>query len=454
VAGQWGFAECFPSVAELHTKALVDTEGHVVALSIAGAKPCGTVFDLDQTSMGAERTRRDSRVVQKAALGVAFCLATSLCFTACSTLPEDGPSAYTVAKHASSTAKRSYSLIDVDYRVAQIIDANPSSPLTSLRTSPQAGPSDLIAVGDTLAVAIYQPGGGVAMQVGEAPGPGSGQDQGSSQQSTLRAVVDRAGAIEVPFGGNVSVVNLTPSGAASAIRRALRGKIADPQVIVTSVTSPRNSVIVIGEVRAPGRFPLGANADKLLDALAAAGGPTKPALDLALTVVRGDQSATISVATLLQNPDENIRLAPQDQIRVTASPRKVDVFGAVGRGSQIPIEDDTLTLAGALSRIGGLNPLLADAQSVLVFRFERPDVARALGVSFPDIPGLKGVPIIYRVNLRDPSGYFIANRFDVVADDLIYVPTASSAELQKFLNIVNAAGQFIYDASVTKSLGL
>ena len=64
------------------------------------------------------------------------------------------------------------------------------------------------------------------------------------------------------------------------------------------------------------------------------------------------------------------------------------------------------------------------------------------------------MPIIYRVNLRDPSGYFFANKFEVVSDDLIYVPTASSAELQKFLNIVNAAGQFIYDASITKSLGL
>jgi polysaccharide biosynthesis/export protein len=409
---------------------------------------------LDQTSIGAARIRFDRRTSRGAALGLACFIATSLCLCACSTLPEDGPSAYSVTKHASSTAKHNYSLIDVDYRVTQLIDANPSSPLASLQASPRAGPSDLIAVGDTLAVAIYQPGGALAMEGGVAAAPSAGQDQGSTQQSGLKAVVDRSGAIEVPFAGAVSVINLTPNGAASAIRHALHGKMADPQVIVTSIASPRNSVIVIGEVHAPGRFPLGANSDRLLDVIAEAGGPTKPARDLALTVVRGDQAATISVATLMQNPDENIRLAPQDQIRVTASPRKIDVFGAVGKSSQIPIEDDTLTLAGALSRIGGLTSIQADAQSVLVFRFERPDVARALGVSFPDIPGLKGVPIIYRVNLRDPSGYFFANKFEVVSDDLIYVPTASSAELQKFLNIVNAAGQFIYDASITKSLGL
>ena len=40
------------------------------------------------------------------------------------------------------------------------------------------------------------------------------------------------------------------------------------------------------------------------------------------------------------------------------------------------------------------------------------------------------------------------------SNDLIYVPTADVAELQKFLTIVNSAAQFFYDAAVSKSLGL
>ncbi len=59
------------------------------------------------------------------------------------------------------------------------------------------------------------------------------------------------------------------------------------------------------------------------------------------------------------------------------------MFGAVGKGAEIPIEDDTLSLAGALARIGGLNGQTADARSVLLFRYERPEVAKALGVDFP-----------------------------------------------------------------------
>jgi len=388
------------------------------------------------------------RPYRRVARAVLVCAAVAA-LAACSTLPEDGPSGDMVARHAKASAKPSYALVDVDYRVTQVIDANPAAPLSTLKPASSDAPSDIIAIGDTLAVSVYQPGVGPmtpTMTATETPQVGQGP------QSLPRLVVDDHGAILMPYAGPVVVTGLTPNQAAGAIRQALRGRIADPQVIVTTISSPRNSVVVIGEVGKPGRYPLTANSDRLLDALASAGGPTKPARDLTLTVVRGDQSASIVLQTLLDDPGENIRLGPQDQVRVTPSPRKVDVFGAVGKGAEIPIEDDTLTLAGALARIGGLNSNVADARFVLVFRFERPEVAKALGVTFPDIPGLKSVPIVYRVNLRDPSGYFVAGKFQVAANDLVYVPTADLVELQKFLVIVNSAAQFFYDAAIAKSL--
>jgi polysaccharide export outer membrane protein len=377
---------------------------------------------------------------------LAICLLVVLTSAGCSTLPEDGPSARVVAKQVKS-AKASYAVVDVDYRVTQVIsEVAPQTPLTSLRDTPTGAPSDMIAIGDTLAISIFEP------TFSASPEPNPNPTANSGVETLPRVVVDRSGDVAVPFGGEVAVVGLTPEAAAAAIRASLRGKFANPQVIVSSVTSPRNSVIVIGEVKNPGRFPLAAGSDHVLDALAAAGGPTKPARDLTLTVVRGDASATIAVDALLSDPAENVRLAPLDQIRVLPSPRKITVFGSVTRSNEVPIVDDTLTLAGALARIGGLNALYSDAKAVLVFRFERPEVARALGVDFPDQPSVKAVPIIYRVNLKDPSGYFYAEKFQMMSDDLVYVPTADAAELQKFLVIVNSAAQFFYDAAVAKSL--
>lgn len=368
---------------------------------------------------------------------------------ACSSLPEDGPSARMVSHHAAAGATApSYAIVDVDYRVTQVIEANPSVPLSTLRNAPPPGPSDIISVGDTLAVSIYQPSmAPLTPNLTATATP----EVGVGPQSLPRSVVDEQGAIQVPYAGSVIVAGYTANQAANVIGRALKRRIANPQVMVTTITSPRNSVVVIGEVGKPGRYPLIANSDRLLDAIATAGGGTKPARDLTVTVVRGSQSASIVLQTLLDQPSENIRLGPLDQVRVLPSPRKVDVFGAVGKSAQIPIEDDTLTLAGALARIGGLNPTNANAKSVLVFRFERPEVAKALGVTM-QVPAADRVPIIYRVNLRDPAGYFLASKFEVASNDLIYVPTADIAELQKFLIIVNSAAQFFYDAAVAKSL--
>jgi polysaccharide export outer membrane protein len=111
------------------------------------------------------------------------------------------------------------------------------------------------------------------------------------------------------------------------------------------------------------------------------------------------------------------------------------------------MEDEKVTLAGALGRTGGLDANTADARSVLLFRFERPEVAAALGVTAAPSP--KGVPIIYHLNLRDPEGLFIAQQFEVRADDVIYVPRAGVAEARQFIDLVAAASSIAYNVRVT-----
>jgi polysaccharide export outer membrane protein len=108
------------------------------------------------------------------------------------------------------------------------------------------------------------------------------------------------------------------------------------------------------------------------------------------------------------------------------------------------------TLAGALSRAGGLNDNFANARSVLVFRFERPEVAAALGVTQPAT--LKGVPVVYRLNLEEASGFFTANAFVVQPEDIIYAPRALSAEVRKFFELVQQVSRVVYDVSVTNAL--
>ena len=166
--------------------------------------------------------------------------------------------------------------------------------------------------------------------------------------------------------------------------------------------------------------------------------------------MRGATTASLPLVEILHDSAENIRLAPRDEVRLTFAPRKFTVFGAVGHASEFPIEDETMTLASALGQAGGLDPGSANASAVLVFRFERPDVASALSVHAPVSP--KGVPIIYLVNMRDPKELFVANRFEIRPGDLIYTPAAPFIKLKQFIEIANAASGVAYNIRVTTAI--
>ena len=147
---------------------------------------------------------------------------------------------------------------------------------------------------------------------------------------------------------------------------------------------------------------------------------------------------------------ENVRLAAGDQVNLVYKPRRYSTFGAVGAAAQTDMGAGPLTLAGALGRAGGLDGQMADARSVLVFRFERPEVAAGLGITQPPSP--RGVPVIYRLNLADPAGMFTAGQFLIQPEDVIYAPRSGSAEARAFFEFVQSISRVVYDVSVTSTL--
>ena len=46
------------------------------------------------------------------------------------------------------------------------------------------------------------------------------------------------------------------------------------------------------------------------------------------------------------------------------------------------------------------------------------------------------VPVVYRIDLRNPASFFVMQSFAINNKDILYVSNAPAAELQKFLNIV------------------
>lgn len=360
----------------------------------------------------------------------------------CSTLPRDGPSNRAVVRGANENGD--YAIVDLDYAAAERIKAVAGQTYGSLAGAASLVPVDVIGEGDQLSIAIYEPSGALF-------GGGGGNDGIRSGNQTLPSVVvDRSGNVAVPFAGPVRVSGLTTTEAGAAVRRALIGRVGNPQVSVTLATNVSNAVTVLGEVKQPGRAPLSTNADTILDVIAAAGGASRPSQDVEVQIRRGDQTFVAPLTTVTTQFAENIRLQSGDQINLVYQPRRFSSFGALGAVTQQDMPAGDLTLADALSRSGGLNDGMANARSVLIFRFERPEVAQALGLTQPVTP--KGVPVVYRLNLEEGVGFFTASSFLIQPDDIIYAPRALSAEVGKFFGLVQQFTRVVYDLSVTSAL--
>ncbi|MCK6105775.1 MULTISPECIES: polysaccharide biosynthesis/export family protein [unclassified Brevundimonas] len=371
----------------------------------------------------------------------------------CSTLPRDGPSGASVdAGATTASALGSYALVPLTYEVTERMKQVPPQFFGTLAAGSSDQPADVIGEGDTLAISIFDPSGslfGGTLGAGSSSGRNAATMSGGNQ-ALPGATVDRTGSVTIPFGGQVRVQGLTSTQAAAAIRRALVGKVANPQVLVSIAGNASNTVNVLGDVRQPGRAPLGVNSDRILDVIAAAGGSARTTDDLTISIQRGGQTYTAPLSAVTTEFGENVRLQRGDVINVQYKPRRFSTFGALNAVAQVDMPAGPMTLTGAMSKVGGLNTATANARRVLIFRFERPEVAQALGITQPATP--RGVPVVYELNFNDAANVFAATNMQVMPEDVIYVPLAGAAEARKFFEFVQSVTRVVYDVSVTSTL--
>jgi polysaccharide export outer membrane protein len=184
-------------------------------------------------------------------------------------------------------------------------------------------------------------------------------------------------------------------------------------------------------------MPLTAKGERLLDALAAAGGVRQPVGKITVQITRGDRLQTLALDTVIQDPKQNIVLQPGDVITALHQPLSFTALGATGTNQEVNFEAQGISLAQALGRSGGLNDARANAQGVFIFRFEDPEVIGVAGENQPTTVDGK-VPVVYRVDLKDPGSFLVAQGFPMRNKDVMYVANAPVAELQKFLNVLTS----------------
>jgi polysaccharide export outer membrane protein len=361
---------------------------------------------------------------------------------ACSYVPTSGPTVEQFDKALAHHNPLGLRVIDLTPAVLQKIVAAPPAPLPaeSLRAPKTVG---RIGVGDVLAISIFEtapalfsPTTGVP-SLGIPPSPSSAAaspESGATLTNLPPLEVATDGAILMPYGGPLRVVGLTAAEVARKITTRLRNKSIEPQVMVEVRRNVENTVFVAGDVKLPGRYPLDLNAERLLDMVALAGGAINSPYDESVKVIRGNSTAAFMLSDVMALSSDDVVLSPGDRIQVVYQPRTFTIFGSAGRVSEIDFKYPNVTLADALARAYAAPGFESDATGVYLFRFERPAVTQPLRVATTN----EAVPVIYRVNLMDPTSYALLPQFRMRNKDLVYVADARSVPIQKFLNLVAA----------------
>lgn len=358
------------------------------------------------------------------AAAVAFALA------GCASLPSSGPTKNEVFSAERKAANDiGFKIVDLTGANIPVVNQPPTLDISRLRAMDHEGRVDLVGPGDGLSITIYEVGttlfGSGSTGIGaEAEQSGAALDPSAKTKTLPSVIVNDAGQIKVPYVGILTVAGKTPGEIARMIERGLADKSQMPQVLVEVTKNVTNTVLVSGAVAKPGRQPLTLGRERLLDAIATAGGTgTQDGPQSTLVrFTRNGQTADIYLEAIDSGSPADLRLLPGDRIDLLRRPRTFSVFGAVDRVQQFPFDSRYVTLSEAIARAGGPSDTRADPSAVFVFRNDG-DVG--------------STPMIYRLDMSKPSSFFLAQKFEMRDKDTIFIANARFTQTRKLVEIVN-----------------
>jgi len=220
--------------------------------------------------------------------------------------------------------------------------------------------------------------------------------------------VSADGTMFFPHAGVVDVAGKTLPEIRALLTSSLKGVLEKPQLEVRVAAFRGRLIQVTGEVAKPSTVALTDVPLRVLDALAAAGGPTAEADLQGVLLTRQGQMRRLDLQAAADrgDPTENWLLQDGDILQVPDRSRnKVFVLGEVKKPSSRLMNKRRMSLAEAISDSEGLIPEAADAQGVYVIR------------------GAYDVPRVYRLDARSADALLLAARFPLQPLDVVFVST-------------------------------
>jgi polysaccharide export outer membrane protein len=369
-----------------------------------------------------------------------FAMILAALLPACSLLPGTGPNSDAVNGNATaglqSSAALPYALVDVSADTIGFLSQPNLITFTGVFPDKRPKPTQVVGVGDVLNISIFEAAPGGLFTPGQAAGARPGNFVDLPAQA-----VDQKGSIYVPYAGEIPAAARTIPEIQQAIVARLRNRAIEPQVVVSLNQQHSSVVSVLGDVNTPGVLALNSVGERLLAVIARAGGPKFEAIETYVTLQRDGKRVRVLLSRVVHDPRENIFIRPNDVIFLTHEAPTFTALGALnqnvfGFNSEIPFDVETLTLAQAMGKAGGLNDLQSDPSELYVYRYEDRQFLDKLGVDTRRFT-FDRIPTIYRVNLRNPSGMLLAAAFQMRSKDVMYVANAKVVDYYKLLTLFN-----------------
>ena len=368
-----------------------------------------------------------------------------LLLAACASLGSSGPTTRSVrAVGAERVQSADVKIIPVEQAVARGIAAAPAF-LQFSEVLGDAPPAEtIIGRGDVLQISIWEAPPAVLFGATSSFGGAEGGEGAlittsvARQNSLPETMVDEDGMIQVPFAGSIRAAGLSPRQVERAIIGRLARKAHLPQVAVRIARNISSAASLVGEVATNTQVPLTPRGERLLDALATAGGVKTPVDKTVIQISREGAVVRMPMAAVIRDPRQNIRLRPNDIVTAISQAFSFTALGETGTTSEVPFEATGITLAQALARAGGLKSDRADVNGVFVFRLEDPAVLDPAMAATSRRTADGRIPVVYVLNMKNASALLNAQLFPMRDKDVLYIARAPLTDLQRIVSTVGS----------------